>query len=315
MSSEFTRPPNITHTCFRGESPIGNWTLKVKDQQKADSNGTFLGWNMIFWGSTIDPDFARNWEVPLIDDVLPPIEAPPRPVIHPSATTSVKQHPKPTALLPSDHAQATGEASKPAFTSAVNDVVQPSPTSTNPAAITSTPDFGWFSDMSSLVTGQKWFFGVLGVVALFGIGAGIFFWRRRMAQRAGNYTSLGGDNEMTVTGMRSAASGPRTTRELYDAFGEVSDDDDNDDETTALHPPNTRSAGAGIGFHSGFLDDDEPSTAAGLTPAKYRDAPEHELSGRHSLTSERESPSPLNQARTSSSSPASWEHASPPLRD
>lgn len=312
MSLKLTFLSHVPNTCFRGESPIGDWTLKVKDQQKADSNGTFLGWNMILWGSTIDPAFARKWEVPLIDDVLPPIEAPPRPIIHPSPSSNVKQHPKPTALLPSDHAQASGEASKPAFTSAANDVVQPSPTSTNPAAITSTPDFGWFSDMSSLVTGQKWFFGVLGVVALFGIGVGIFFWRRKMAERAGNYTSLGRDNEMTMTGMGSAASGPRTTRELYDAFGEVSDEDD--DETTALRPPNTRSAGGGIGFHSGFLDDDEPSTAAGLTPAKYRDAPEHdEGADRHSLSSEPETST--NQPRTSSSSPTSWEHASPPSRD
>lgn len=258
---------------------------------------------MILWGTTIDPSKATKWEVPLIDDILPPLESQPRPIITPSPTTS-KQHPKPTEHLPGDHGEAAGENSKPAFTSAADDAVQPSPTSTDPATITSSPDLGWFPDMSSLATGQKWFFVALGAVSLFGIGVGVFFWRRRAAA-ASKYAPLG-EESVSMSALGTAASGPRTTRELYDAFGEVSDDDDNDDETTALRPPAARA----LGFHSGFLDDDEPSTAAGLTPG-YRDEPEddgHRAS--QSTVKAPEVPSPREGASSPAESGESWEHAS-----
>jgi kexin len=88
---------------------------------------------------------------------------------------------------------------------------------------------------------------------------------------------------------------PRTTRELYDAFGEVSDDDD--DETTALRQPMARQ----VGFQPEFQDD-EPS-ATGATPA-YRDEPEDlEEARRHSRDREQ-------SASSSGSGDGSWDHAS-----
>ncbi|KIM49344.1 hypothetical protein M413DRAFT_59902 [Hebeloma cylindrosporum] len=289
-----------------GENPVGDWTIKVKDQQRPNSNGTFLGWNMILWGSSIDPSQAVKFEVPLVDDVLPPAEIPPRPIIIPSSvSTTVTRHPKPTSLLPGDHGVVTGENSKPAFTGAVLSGSATAPTSSpSHPAISSTPDFAWFSDMSSLVTNQKWFFGALGAVSVFGIGVAIFFWRRRVARvNAANYTALGNDNEVSMTALgTSITGGPRTTRELYDAFGEVSDDDDDDDETTALRQPLARS----VGFHSGFLDDDEPSTAAGLTP-KYRDDPDH---GRHISSQSKDDEAASGGPESPTESGSSWEHAS-----
>ena len=151
--------------------------------------------------------------------------------------------------------------------------------------------------MSKLVTSQKWVFGALGVVLVFGIGVGVFFWRRRLAQM-NNYQSLNnGDNDMNMTALGTSMLGPRTTRELYDAFGEVSDDDD--DETTALRQPLARS----IGFHTGFLDDDEPSST-------YRDEPEGTLErtaahGSSSRLVERE-----DSTGSTGSGEGSWEHAS-----
>jgi len=296
----FPRPNHhlISLLC-RGENPIGDWTIKVKDQQKPNSNGTFLGWNMILWGSSIDPSQAVKFEVPLVDDLLPPAEVPPRPILTPSSvsTTATRQHPKPTLLPPSEN-------SKLASTSTVLSQPPTPPTSTpSPATISPTPDLAWFSDMSALVTNQKWFFGALGAVSVFGIGVGIFFWRRRVARiNAANYTALSNDNELSMTALgTSMAGGPRTTRELYDAFGEVSDDDD-DDETTALRQPLARS----VGFHSGFLDDDEPSTAAGLTP-KYLDDPDHDHhTGGRSNNDEAESRVPESPTESG----GSWEHAS-----
>lgn len=281
---------------IRGEDPVGDWTIKVKDQGKADSNGTFLGWNMMLWGSTIDPGKAMKYQVPLVDDLLPPAAAPPRPVFATPATTV--SHAKPTANLPTDHGEAPGENTKPAFTP-----VPTSTTSASPTTISGTPDVGWFSDMGNLVTNQKWFFGALGAVSVFGIGMAAFFWRRRVASRSAQYTSLN-ENEMGMAAMGGSVSGgPRTTRELYDAFGEVSDDD-SDDETTALNQANSRTTGE-LGFHSGFLDDD-PSTAAGMTP-KYQDEPEDDEHPQR-LTVQPSIPEESTPSPTGSG--GSWEHAS-----
>ncbi|TFK42488.1 peptidase S8/S53 domain-containing protein [Crucibulum laeve] len=290
-----------------GEDPVGEWTIRVSDQNKpAENNGTFLGWNMVFWGTTIDSSKAQKYEVPLVENTLPPVEAPARPII--PAPTSTKQLTKPTANLPGDHGSAEGENSKPAFSSAAVDAAAPTASSTTTS--TPTPDEGWFSDMSNLVSNQKWFFGAIGAVALFGIGAAIFFWRRRITQRRAAYDALAGGEDVSMSafvggGMTAASGGPRTTRELYDAFGEVSDDDDADESTGLTGGrPIGRSTG-GLGFHSGFLDDDEPSTAGGGTTPKYRDEPntghtEMQVEG-HDDDDRMDSPS---------GSGGSWEHAS-----
>lgn len=250
--------------------------MRVKDQNRPNIKGKLLGWNLILWGSSIDPSKAKKYEVPLVEFLLPPLEAHPGIVTIPTSTVSTKQHSKPTQHLPGDHGIAGGENTKPAFSTP-----------------TGTPDVGWFSDLGKLVTNQKWFFGALGAVALFGISAGIFFWRRR-SRRLANYTSLSNrDNDIDMAALGSM-SGQRTTRELYDAFGEVSDDDD--DETTALRQPMGRS----VGFHSGFLEDGEPSAVT---------LPYHNVSGdiEENLAPPRDRE---ESASSIGSGDGSWEHAS-----
>ena len=270
----------------RGENPVGTWVLKVKDQNRPDSNGTFLGWNIALWGSTIDPAKAKNYEVPVIEDRLPPILSP-ESVPVPSPTSSTKQHAKPTAHLPGDHGVVTGENTKPAFPSVTGTGLNPTAT-ISPPAVSGTPDVGWFSDLGKLVKNQKWFFGALGAVSLFGISAGIFFWRRR-SNRLVEYSSLNNDDDVGMTALGSSMS-PRTTRELYDAFGEVSDDED--DETIPLQQPMAR------GFQTEFQND-EP-LASGATPA-YRDEPEDFR--RYSRDRDQ-------SASSSGSGDGSWIHAS-----
>jgi kexin len=255
------------------------------DSQPATSNGTFLGWNMVFWGTTVDPAKARKFEVPTVDNILPVHLEPPAP----ARPTTTKQLTKPTAHLPGDHGEAPGENHKPAFSTGAT-----GPTAT--ATPHPTADEGWFPGMANLVSSQKWFFGAIGGVAVFGVGMGIFFWRRRRAQMS-NYSSLPAGDDMSMntllTGNRPAPNASRPTRELYDAFGEVSDDEDE----LGPHPANRVSKG--VGFHSGFLDDDEPSTAGGATP-RYRDEPD---SSKHHPERRASSPS-------GSGSGESWEHAS-----
>ncbi|TFK76259.1 hypothetical protein BDN72DRAFT_954035 [Pluteus cervinus] len=235
-----------------GENPIGEWTIHVSDQKNhAKHNGSFIGWNMLFWGSTVDPAKATKFELLADNDIWP---FPPLDEIEDAnpPTPSSTIYAKPTAHLPGDHGEAEGENSSPAFSS--------TPTQ---SGVSATPDEGWFPGLSNLVTSQKWFFGAVGAVALFGVGAAVFFWRRRVEQlRRAGYGTVPAEDGM---GMRTLSQPVTGTRELYDAFGEVSDEDDEDaDEQTGLRPQARRDA-----HHDGFSDENRGRSAA--TP--YRDEP------------------------------------------
>jgi len=231
---------------------------------------------MVFWGSVIDASKAHKYEAIVIEDLLPPLDEPHDPVILPSPTTSMKQHPKPTANLPDDHGVAAGEKTKPAFNSS-----NPTATSTSDHDnIAGTAGTGWFSDMSNLLKSQKWLFVALGVVLLFGIAVGIFFWRRHVAKKSARYTELNNDREMSIVnpaGSSTPSDGLRTTRELYDPFGHMSDDEDDDDddnEMTAL-----TSARGGFVFHSDSLNveaEEDPSSHTLERESIYHDNPESE---------------------------------------
>lgn len=233
-------------------------------------NGKFLGWTMSLWGSVIDPAETKEYIVPQVEHTLPPdYEAE-----NPDMSTTTKIPTKPTDHLPGDHDQAEGEATKPAFSQPTK---TPESTTGTPTSATSTAtgtmvptvDEGLTSPLSNLFGEKGWIFGAGAVVLLFGIGVGIFFWRRA-AKRRQNYTSLPGE-EVAMGSVRQGPGG--RTRELYDAFGEVSDDEDDVDERTGLHAG--QDPRGGLGFHAGFLEDDDPQSAG--TPlhgvAPYRDDP------------------------------------------
>ena len=279
MFSFFPRN-SVVHSNKRGENPVGDWTIRVSDQSDAAHSGAFHGWRLMFWGSTIDPAQAKTYVLPTNDEILPSpeesesVEVP---------TPSTKTHPKPTSGLPSDHDTAEGEADRPAF-----------PGSSPTPIMIPTPDEGWFSDMSNLVSNSKWFFVAISAVILFAAGTGIFFWRRRAKRRAAYSSLAGGDLPMSSVSGGGERPRPRA-KELYDAFGEVSDDDEDADEQTMLHPGRSFDdhQEAGLGFHSEFLNDDDPASAE-PTP-RYRDDPQPREEG---------------LASPGSGSGSSWEHAS-----
>jgi len=274
-----------------GESPVGDWTIRVFDKENPGHSGKFLGWTMSLWGSVVDPALAKEYIVPQIEHTLPPDHE----AENPDTSSTTKVHPKPTDHLPGDHDQASGEATKPAFsqpTRTPESVTSTSTSSTSTATGTMVPtvDEGLNSQLSNLFGEQGWLFGAGAIVLLFGVGVGIFFWRRAARKRQ-NYTSLPGD-EVAMSSIRHGPAG--RTRELYDAFGEVSDDEDDVDERTGLN--SSHDPRGGLGFQPGFLDDDDLQSAA--TPysgaAPYRDEP-------------------VDQSRRGRSSPGtdeSWEHAS-----
>lgn len=261
---------------------MGDWTLAVADQNDATELGYLLGWNIKFYGSTIDPSQVKKYDPPTLVSLLPPpVPNTTTPADDTVEASTTKSHPKPTAHLPGDHGTAPGESDKPAF-EGQEDVSEPSSTPT--------PDEGWFPDMESLLSNKKWFFGAGAVVLLFCFGAGAYFWRRRVVmRRRAEYSALGG-NDLAMGRFPGQGGTPRT-KELYDAFGEVSDEEDADEETGLRGGrPEDRSPG-GLGFHSGFLDDEDPASARHV--GGYKDEPDEGA-----------------KRETADSPDGSWEHAS-----
>ncbi|KAF5387483.1 hypothetical protein D9757_006557 [Collybiopsis confluens] len=283
-----------------GENPIGTWKIQVSDQSNPNRTGSFLGWNMAFWGAALDAlKPTPKYEVPSYEKesdqwVFPPLEDSTSTSGDSPSTTRLPT--RPTDLLPGDHGSAEGENTKPAFGSG----------SARPSS-TPTPDEGYFSDLSKLSANRKWFGGAIALVALFGLGAAVFLWKRRRSMQRSKmaYESLAVNEDVPMTGFAEQGglmSGQRSrrggggdgqrsgrTRELYDAFGEMSDDDDDNDgeadEATRLNPRGGGGSGVSIGgnevgFHSGFLDDEDEesgvSPKASRTDLKqtgYRDEP------------------------------------------
>lgn len=257
---------------------------------------------MTLWGSVIDPEQAQVYDVPVLESTLPPLyDESDTPVSEKPDSTTSTQYAKPTEHLPGDHGDKPGEADQPAFPSGymqaspIEDEAKPAETSpAETPSTTPTPDEGWF-DISNLMKHQGWFFVALGAVVLFGAGAGLFFWRRAVRRRR-QYTSLPAGDDMVMSSISGGRSGPRS-KELYAAFDEDEDEDEDADEETGLKRGMPSDQAAGLGYHSGFLDD-EDTAGAGAPPARYKDEPEpHE----HEAT-RADSPG--------SGSTGDWEHAS-----
>lgn len=232
----------------------GTWILKVNDQGNPDMTGNFLGWSMAFWGESIDPSKATPYQLP--DAIKPlPSQSDPASTTIPS-TSKTKVLTKPTNHLPSDHATAEGENHKPSFPQH-DDAANPSP------SMTPSPDEGYFAHITDLLKSSTWLFAVLAVVVIFASGIVFFFWRRSSRRRkGGSYAAVPGDSLGMSALERGNSRGGARSKELYDAFGEVSDDEV--DEGAALVGNQQE------GFRSGFLHDDEED---GQKP--YRDVPEN----------------------------------------
>lgn len=293
----------------RDENPVGDWTIRVSDQGN-EHKGAFLGWEMSLWGSSIDPSKTTHLEVAKLAAVFPPLH-PDDADSHPAASssiaqaaTSTKAFAHPTSALPDDHGLAEGEAHKPAFGS--DAVTSTSTSSAKPSASASDPtaDEGWFSDMKSLSSSRRWLGGALAIALLFLAGAGIFFWRRRrqaQARRA-QYAAVAGDS--SAMPLRA-----RGTKELYDAFGELSDEDEDADEETGLRRPlaggmaGRAPLGAEheVGYHSGFLDDEDGRSEGG-----YKDEP----AGERGLEPQHGRREGSSSSVGSGSGDGSWAHAS-----
>jgi len=188
------------------------------------------------WGSAIDPSKVTKFVEPVVDNALPAVEDPDSPSPTEDHDSSATTHlTKPTDCLPVGHGQDPGDKTKTAFSGPQEDACA--------------------SDLSKFVHSYKLLLAGVGAVAFLGVGMLYYLWKRRVERPRDH-----------------VAYTPLTTDEIQmDTVGRRRDDEPVNDRdaprTTNVQPP----TGRALGFHSGFLDDDEPS--AGLTP-KYRDEPD-----------------------------------------
>lgn len=255
----------------RDEDPVGTWTLRVRDRQDNQKTGTFYRFAIQLWGSAIDPALAKPYQLAFDDegDAAEPEPVAPTsvPAVAVGTTASVptKTYIKPTAHLPGDHAEATGEAHssfgdgyhQPAPTNQpaadkgeeldeIDHSLSPSssPTSSSGSLYDQTP--GYLAGLSSLVGSTTWLFVAAGTIVIFVAGATAFlFLRRRSARRGGggrggyafapatDFEDFDDDDEDLVPmsaiergGGVSRTGGGARTRDLFNAFALNSDEED-----------------------------------------------------------------------------------------
>ncbi|KAF8321527.1 hypothetical protein DL93DRAFT_2051382 [Clavulina sp. PMI_390] len=273
-----------------GENPVGTWTLRVKDQQVPNVNGSFLGWTFNLWGECIDDSKAKLYVLPEDmpesngEDHPPPLTVSFTTTESATSTGTATMKLKPTNGLPDDHDLAQGDNKNPAFPNQSTSTAPPSSPSHTVA-----PDEGYFDHIGDLLNSSTWLIVALVLTAIFASAAGLFFWRRRAQRLASSGAGSGGDDMamgiVDDSSHRLLGGGPRgpgrrrAAGELYDALGEVSDDDEEENEYAdarmyedeeerrareAEHP--------GLRYHDEFLEDDTPDSAA-VSPrmGTYRD--------------------------------------------
>ncbi|CAK5265330.1 unnamed protein product [Mycena citricolor] len=253
-----------------GEDMVGDWTLSVTDQRSEQHHGSLLGWNMVFWGSVVDPLKAVLYDLVDQQPLLPPIgpDAVPKASSNSgpagaTATTSVastKSYVKPTVHLTSEEALATPTSltatatgsSTALFTPGAVDAAEAT-SSAKPSASPST------SNVTKLFQAMQrklvWAIIVLTLVCFVG---GMMLWNWAVKARPTVYLALPEGN------VPMQMISPLPDRR---SFGSM--DSDEADERTGLRTGPYRH----VGFHSGFLDDDEDNGTPGYPPRDGRSSP------------------------------------------
>jgi len=219
------------------ENPLGTWTIRVSDPLNPDTKGKFLGWNMVFWGSSTDTDTSaqsdsHKFELPPDDGNVfpPPDDFKDDDEAESQETTSIVTTTTSSTTIQSASPSTTRSYSKPTHglsstevgqeTSVLDAVVTSTATATSSSTATSKPNLDLFLFENPFFVYVGLFFFVL-------IGIVIYFWLRRRRMQKMNYEELavapGEDLPMS-----RIPRGERGAREMYTAFDEGSDDDDED---------------------------------------------------------------------------------------
>lgn len=258
------------------ENPVGEWKLTMLDRQNDDKNGTFKDWKMMLWGSCVDAASQKPYK--MSDDAEIYLPQPPHHKIPANITTltttfvsngqtltrtttvtaahdlTTKSYLKPTAHLPDNHGQATGESDHPLdglptstlvqLTGTLPDILPTStPGSSNSSMTEQDSDTSYLGPFSRLADSDTWLYIAAGSIIIFLGATGAYFMYRRQKQRRGFQLLGGGQDGMPMTALdrgramfglggssASRARGRATGEEpraksLYDAFA-LSDSDE-----------------------------------------------------------------------------------------
>jgi kexin len=278
---------------LRGEDPVGEWTMTVRDTHNPDKSGRFIAWSLQLWGEAIDTDKVHDWAPAVIGQ--PDEEE----TGSQGTSTEVSQKPKPTDHLPEDHGEAGGEAHEPGIGEG-----PPVPSD----AAEEHYDEGWFDGVSNLASNTSWMAGAGAIVVLAGVGVGgAFALRQRQKRRSRNLFGLSNNGEgargsyapvaedvpmglleRTRRGFGGGAGGGAAqSKELYDAFGDGPSEVDSDEEAPLGH-----------GYHDGFLDDEEEG--------EYRDTADAGPVGETRAGGKRDDKEEKDSANQSTASSGSW---------
>ncbi|KAF7713919.1 Kexin [Penicillium ucsense] len=222
-----------------GESPVGEWTVIVKDTNVNEHTGQFIDWRFNLWGEAIDGATQPLHPLPEeTDDDHPYEEAD-------VATTTVNAAPTKTDLPSNPDDQPDRPVKpKPAESSTTTlPVEQQSPTATSKSSASATPTSTsdhlstYLPSFGASKRTQIWIYASLAMIIIFFIGLGVYFQLQRMKRRRTNmnddyeFEMIEDEDEMHPM----AASGGRSQRrggELYNAFAGESDEEmfSDDDE-------------------------------------------------------------------------------------
>lgn len=253
----------------RDEDPIGKWTIKVNDQDIEDESGRFIGWSLTLWGSANDPKRVKPYVLRNTENLpFPPPELPQEPIPSTtdpttSATTiasTTKSYTKPTVHL------STG---MPAPTTVSSDSSDKDVLSISGGGQTSQP-----SSMPSQEPNANdamsdstrfWISAVGSVASILLIGFGAFLVIRQMRRNKwARYDRVSDAENLRMTSI----DGARVTSSGRDRHGDVVFDEEEEMHLTA--GDENQVASGPVGFHSGFLDDDDQATTSAPL---YRDEP------------------------------------------
>lgn len=231
------------------------WTLKVSDQNRDGEGGNFIGWRLSLWGSAKDASKAGPYELKTSEELpipfppLPAEDSKPVPDHSTAEPSTTKSHPKPTVISATPSAQEDIE------------------TSTEQVTATSISDPEG-SDIEAMGDGTRFWIAAFGSAfsVLFVCGAAIIIIRRVRKNRLLARRRREGEGESEDVRMRlldneaqrPVSSGPPDV--LYDA----------EEERTPLDREHSGVASSGVGFHSGFLDEDEEDEGGRSTDRSRR---------------------------------------------
>lgn len=230
----------MTDQAFRGEYPVGSWTLKVSDEDVEGESGRFIGWSLSLWGSAQDANKSKLYSLRNSDEL---------PIPFPPPIEDISSDPELTSVAPS----TTKSYVKPTIvvsTSVVSGVA--------PTTGTSSPSSDTLKGMSDRT---RYMIAAAGSIAfILMLAGGIYLIVRRIRQnrRDAALRTEGRETDFEEVNMRLLDHD--RSHVVVDEDDEASERDDHEESSLRAsreHPANLETNAAM--FQSEFLRDEEGS--------------------------------------------------------